>query len=91
MKISDEVEQVYGHNGRLETGQLLRTNYLESSTGSSIFLGPKSDSPLLLDCHLSGSQASLEPRTYIFANLFVPEVSLSDVGGSLPKDSDIVR
>ncbi|SPO03130.1 uncharacterized protein DNG_05812 [Cephalotrichum gorgonifer] len=74
---------------------------LEGATGATIFLGSRSDPPLVLGCRPvpahghpdpdNSGPDQLVPKAYPFASLWSQETSLSDIARVLPDDSDILR
>ena len=67
---------------------------VELATGSTIFLGNRSDPPSVLGCRSSSDSSGMDqlaPKTYSFASLWGPETSMADIARVLPDDSDIIR
>ncbi|PGH18233.1 hypothetical protein AJ79_00572 [Helicocarpus griseus UAMH5409] len=72
---------------------------VENATGARIYLGSDAEPALLLGCRhdvdygMPGldTLGQLAPTTYPFANIWRPEVSLSEIFQTLPSDSDVMR
>ncbi|RQM04602.1 hypothetical protein DH86_00004336 [Scytalidium sp. 3C] len=73
--------------------------FIEDLTGATIFLGSKSDPPSILGCRQVSSDDTLDasildqlaPKTYPFANLWTPDIRLSEIISALPDDAGIMR
>lgn len=75
--------------------------YVEDATGAIIYLGSRSDAPLVLGCRQPATtgDAMLQstmmdqfvPRAYPFTNLWGMDVTAQNVCETLPDDSDIIR
>ena len=83
----------------LRSPQSLGRNFVEESTGATIFLGNHSDPPAALGCRKVGDTIipdallleQVMPRTYPFTSLWGPGADAAEICGTLPDDSDIIR
>lgn len=74
--------------------------YVEDATGATIYLGSRSDAPLVLGCRQPATGDSMlqsamidqfVPRAYPFTNLWGVDTTVQDVCETLPGDPDIIR
>lgn len=75
--------------------------YVEDATGATIYLGSRSDAPLVLGCRQPAAtedfmlqSAMIDhfvPRAYPFTNLWGVDTTVHDVCEALPDDPDIIR
>lgn len=75
--------------------------YVEDATGATIYLGSRSDAPLVLGCRQpattgdvmlqSAMMDQFVPRAYPFTNLWGMDATAQNVCETLPDDSDIIR
>lgn len=75
--------------------------YVEDATGATIYLGSRSDAPLVLGCHQPAATGDFMlqsamidhfvPRAYPFTNLWGVDTTFQDVCKTLPDDPDIIR
>lgn len=96
---SSKLRMAHEPSGSLRTAQSLGRNFVEESTGATIFLGNHSDPPAALGCRKVGDTIipdallleQVMPRTYPFTSLWGPDVDAAEICGTLPDDSDIIR
>ncbi|KAJ9295526.1 transcriptional regulator family: Fungal Specific TF [Paecilomyces variotii] len=73
--------------------------FIEESTGATIFVGSYSDPPVVLGCRQPSDGNILDasifdqlaPKTYPFSNIWRPDIKLSEICQALPDDADILR
>ncbi|KAL1873679.1 hypothetical protein Plec18167_006196 [Paecilomyces lecythidis] len=73
--------------------------FVEDTTGATIFVGNHSDPPVILGCRQPSNGDILDasifdqlaPKTYPFSNIWRPDIKLSEICQALPDDADTLR